>query len=130
VLVVVLVLALAPSARSRARVAHEVIDTARRDAVVLSRLRAVIARYGGAARIKSCGQPVTLLGFQSELAWVVGLNVGTLGYHPGRSIVQGIPIVLFRPDDNGWQIRPVHISASDSARCDRLRTNSVLGPGS
>ncbi len=126
--VLILVLALVPSARSRARVAHGEIDAAHHAATELTRLEAVIAKDGGAARIKACGQPVTLLGYQSELAWAVGLNVGNVGYKPGASIDQGIPIVLFKPYDGGWQVRPIHMPAAEASSCDGLRTDSELGP--
>ena len=49
-------------------------DDARVHAKQVDRLRAVVAHIGGADKVKSCGQPVSLVGFQSTLAWVVGLN--------------------------------------------------------
>ena len=123
VLVVVLVAALVPDARSRADLVHAELHAARRAAKEMTRLEAVIAKLGGAARIRACGQPVTLLGYQSELAWAVGMNVGEVGYKPGVSIRRGTPIVLLKPHDGGWQVRPYHTSSS----CDRLRTDSQLG---
>jgi hypothetical protein len=125
-LVLLLVLALVPAARSRARIAHGEINAAHHAATELARLQAVIAKDGGAAQIKACAQPVTLVGDQSELAWAIGLNVGNVGYRPGRSIDQGIPIVLFKPHDD----RPAGASdpnaRQNASRCERLRTDSQL----
>lgn len=124
-LVLVLVVALIPAARSRARVTHGELHAARSAALELTRLQAVIGKVGGATRIRSCGQPVTLVGKQSEVAWAVGLNVGNVGYRPGRSIDEGIPIVVIKPHDDGWQVRPFHTAAD--AGCRELRTDSAFG---
>ena len=59
--------------------------------------------------MRACGQPVTLVGLQSTLAWALGLNVGNVGFKPGKEISSGKPIVLFRPHGLGWQVRPIHI---------------------
>lgn len=126
-LVLALVLALAPAARSRAQTTHGELHAAHAAALALTRLQAVIASDGGAAVIKSCGQPVTLVGKQSEVAWATGLNVGNVGYRPGKSIDQGTPIILIKPHNDGWQIRPFHIPTPDTARCQKLKTNSTFG---
>ncbi len=128
-MILVLVVALVPSARSRARVAHAEFHASDHSATMLTRLEAVIAKDGGAERIRACGQPVTLLRYQSELAWAIGLNVGNVGFRPGASIDQGIPIILFKPHDDGWQVRPTHMLAADAVRCDSLKTDSELGSG-
>ncbi len=125
--VVLLVVALVPAARSRARTTHREIDDAHRGATQLSRLEAVIDRAGGAAVIKSCGQPVTELGYQSEVAWAIGLNVGSVGYRPARSIAKGTPIVLFEPVGDGWRVRPIHVRTGDASRCATLATTSAVG---
>jgi hypothetical protein len=125
-LVVLLVVALVPAARSRARATHRAIDDAHYGATQLSRLEAVIDKDGGAARIKSCGQPVTPLEFQSEVAWAIGLNVGSVGYSPAKSIATSAPIVLFEPVDNGWKVRPIHMRPGDASRCDELATSSTV----
>jgi hypothetical protein len=122
-----LVVALVPTVRSRARIAHGEIDDAHRAAKVLSRLEAVIEADGGPDAIKSCGQPVTELGNASELAWATQLNVGDVGWRPGRSIRRGLPIVFFKPHLLGWQVHPIHILAADRARCSALRTDSAFG---
>jgi hypothetical protein len=125
--VVVLIGALVPTAILRARGAGSEILMRRQAAVQIERLEAVIKRVGGAARIRACGQPVTLVGWQSTLAWEVGLNVGNVGYKPGRAIDKGEPIVLFKPHELGWQVRPIHILAADRAACSALRTDTAFG---
>ena len=67
---------------------------------------------------------MTIVGWQSTLAWEVELNVGNVGYKPGRSIRKGDPIVLFKPHKLGWQVRPIHSLASSRASCARLRTDT------
>src|SRR5262249_33553205 len=78
--------------------AHRRLNTARSEITVarfagrqIVRLQGVIAKDGGAARIVACGQPVTLVGLQSKVAWAVGMNVGNVGFRPGRAIDGGKP---------------------------------------
>ena len=123
VAVLVLLVALVPVARNRARITRGEIEDARVFAAQDNSLEAVIVREGGAARILACGQPVTDVGHQSVLAWDTGLNVGNVGFKPGRSINSGKPIVLFKAHDNGWEVRPIHTLASERSTCARLRTN-------
>ena len=118
---------LVPTARNRVRVAREEIETARVNARAIERLDAVIARLGGGSRILACGQPVSLVGFQSTLAWEVGLNVGNVGYKPGLAINGHLPIVFFKPHDYGWQVRPDHLLARTAASCSRLKTDTADG---
>ncbi len=125
--VVVLAAALVPATRSRVQEARGNYAVARAHARQVNRLRDVIARIGGPARIKACGQPVSVLGLQSALAWEVGLNVGNVGFHPGREIHRGQTIVLFRPHRVGWQVRLYNLPASAAASCRALRTDSSMG---
>jgi hypothetical protein len=121
--VAVLLLALIPAARDTLRVTRDGITNARVRANQIRRLEAVIARSGGAARIKACGQPVTFVGVQSWLAWELGMNVGFVGYKPGKSISKGLPIVLFRPHGLGWEVRPIHTVAPG---CASLKTDTTF----
>jgi hypothetical protein len=123
-LVLALVVSLIPTVRQRLRLVHAQIDEARIQTIQIQRLQAVIAADGGAARIRDCGQPVSLLGFQSILAWAIGENVGNIGFKPGRAINSGKPIVYFKPYRNGWQVRPSNMSGPDAAACNALRTDS------
>ncbi|MGZ4431894.1 MAG: hypothetical protein ACXVYV_09665, partial [Gaiellales bacterium] len=127
VAVLALLVALAPTASSRVRLVRGQISDARHSAKQIDRLHKVIDDDGGPDAIKACGQPVSLIGFQSTVAWYVGLNVGNVGYKPGRSIGRGDQIVLFKPHDNGWQVRLYNLPAPVKARCDALKTDSDFG---
>ncbi len=122
----VLIGSLIPTAVERARVAHTEVEMSRQAAVQINRLEAVIKQLGGPSRIRACGQPVTIVGWQSKLAWEVELNVGNVGYKPGRSINKGNPIVLFKPHMLGWQVRPIHTLPANRAACSSLRTDTVF----
>ena len=122
---IVLLGSLVPAARTRAGAVHEQIRQERSDTIKIKRLQAVIDRDGGGARIRACGQPVGDVGYQSILAWDLGMNVGNVGYLPGRSINQGHPIVLFKRHQLGWTVRPIHTRAPDRAKCRRLRADTA-----
>jgi hypothetical protein len=125
--VLVLLVALAPAARSRVRTTHDDLVKARAAAKRIDRLAAVIQRDGGIHRIRSCGQPVSQIGDQSTLAWELHMNVGDVGYNPGKAIDRGRPIVVFKPHKLGWQVRPYNIRASQAASCELLRTDTPFG---
>jgi hypothetical protein len=119
----ILIGSLIPTAVIRARGAHSEIVLRRHDAVRIKRLQDVIKQLGGPARIRACGQPVTLVGWQSTLAWETDLNVGNVGYKPARSIHKGNPIVLFQLHELGWRVIPIHTVPSNPA-CAGLRTDT------
>jgi hypothetical protein len=121
--VLALLVALVPFARARVRATHDELIVDRHNARLEGHLSDVIKRLG-ARRIRECGQPVTFVGFQSELAWEIGMNVGYVGYKPGKSIHKGLPIVYFKPHGYGWQVKPIHLLASDRTRCAALATET------
>jgi hypothetical protein len=123
----ILIGSLIPPAIERTRGAHSEIVKRRQAAVQIDRLQEVIKRLGGPARIRACGQPVTTVAWQSILAWEVGLNVGNVGFRPGRSIDKGNPIVLVKPHLGGWQVRPIHTLPAKRAACAGLRTDTAFG---
>jgi hypothetical protein len=125
--VALFLMALIPTARDRVHEENAELLIQRHAAKQMRRLEAVIDRLGGAARIRACGQPVTFVGFQSALAWELGLNVGYVGYKPGRSIHKGLPIVFFKSHNFGWQVRPIHSAPGRRASCALLRTDSSFG---
>lgn len=125
--VVILVAVLVPIGRQRERVLGRQVISTKRNTRLLNGIPRAIARAGGATRIKSCGKPVTFLGYQSTLAFYIDLNVGNVGYKPGREIGSGQPIVVFRPNGLGWTVRPVHLRAADQARCSALRVDTKPG---
>src|SRR6202044_2733911 len=84
--VTVLVVAVIPTAEHRVSAARAAILQRRRDALRLDRLQGVIAKLGGSAKIRSCGQPTSLVGLQSAMAYDLAMNVGYIGHRPGRLI--------------------------------------------
>jgi hypothetical protein len=124
--VAVLVGALIPTVALRLRTVRYEVRLRREAATRIRRLDDVIRRDGGPARIRACGQPVTDVEWQSTLAWETELNVGNVGFKPSRSIAKGNPIVLFKPHQLGWQVRPIHTLASNRAACARLRTDTAF----
>jgi hypothetical protein len=117
----VLVVALLPAARSRARFVHGEISYGRDFARQVDRLQHVIAGHGGAARVLACGQPVTPLEFQSALAWYVGLSVGDVNWRVSDAVRSGHPIVRFQPNGWGWAVTPIHTLDSERVGCAGLR---------
>jgi hypothetical protein len=116
---------LVPVARQRFSVARAAVAQRRQADLKIDRLAGVIARDGGAARILACGTPVSVVGYQSTLAWDLGLNVGFVGHKPANAIHRHYPIVLFKPDQLGWRVLPIHIRPGRRAVCDRLRATAL-----
>jgi hypothetical protein len=125
-IVLALVIALVPAARSTARFVHGEVSYGRLFARQVNRLADVIDRDGGAAVVRRCGLPVSSLEFQSVLAWEVGLNVGDIGWKPASALRSGRPIVLFAPTGWGWVVRPMH---TRGAGCSRLFARTPVGSG-
>lgn len=119
-IVLVLLIALVPTARTRARLAHAQIDDARIAATRLNRLQSDIKRVGGAARIRACGQPAGPLVYQSELAWALGVNVGQVSWHPAQLRAERLPLVQFTAIAGGWRIQAMNVRAVESAHCAGL----------
>jgi hypothetical protein len=108
-LVVVIVAALIPPAVSRARVERRDLHTQRARTTEIGKLSTVVARLGGPARIKPCGEPLTRLEYQTILAWTLHVNVARVGYKYGPAIASGRPIVLFTPRSHGgWRVQALH----------------------
>jgi hypothetical protein len=114
--VAALIAAVIPTASDRVAVARADIAQRRSYAHSLAHLEQAIAQLGGAHRIRSCGQPVSLLGLQSALAYELDMNGGFVGYDIGKMIRGRRPIVVFRPIAQQWRIRPMH----SPARCASL----------
>ena len=108
-LVVVIVAGLVPAAVSHARDAHRDIRAQRVRTAQINRLSSSVARYGGPARFKPCGEPLTRLEYQTILAWTLHVNVSRVGFKYGPAIASGRPIVLFTPLSNGgWKVQALH----------------------
>jgi hypothetical protein len=127
--VAALAVTLVPVGRDRVSVARQAIKQRRMTGVKIDRLASVIAVAGGPKRVLACGTPVSIGGYQSTLAWQLGLNVGFVGHKPGRAIHKGYPIVLFKPYYLGWLVIPIHTAPGQRAACATLRANSAFGRG-
>ncbi len=118
--VVALIVWMQPFIRTNSRYDHALISQAHTDAGVLSRLQDVIAADGGAGAIRACGRPYTTLGYQSTVAWYLGLNVGSVYFNPRLAPRSRQPAVMIVPDGLGWRIRAVHPAGADASACRRL----------
>jgi hypothetical protein len=125
--VLVLLGSLVPFARNTLRTDHGLVSQAHTDALVLDRLSDVIAADGGPRAIRSCGQPVSVLGNQSTLAWYLDMNVGPVGFKPGAAIDSGKPIVFFKPHEHGWIVHATNPAPATAARCALLDRSTAFG---
>ena len=112
--------ALLPAARSQLReervdLKHEHARTAE-----INRLSTVV-RTLGPARILACGQPNIPIGYQSQLAWYLGVKIGALYVGPGYLKLHPHPLVNLYPiRGGGWKVFPSHINAAAAPRCQGL----------
>jgi hypothetical protein len=106
--VVVIVAALIPTALSRARVERKDLHAQRVRTELINHLAGAINRRGGAARLRSCGEPLTRLQDQTVLAWNLRINVVKIGWKFAPAIRSGRPVVLFIPHGRGWVVRALH----------------------
>jgi hypothetical protein len=101
------VISVIPVGLSDARGEHRDLDQQRLRTRTLNLLDAEIAGYGGGARFRACGEPLTRLQYQSSLAWELDRNVANVGFKYGPAIDSKRPIVLFTPypqAGSGWLI--------------------------
>ena len=109
VLVALLALSLAPAALSHAREEHKDLRTQRVRTKEVNALAGTISRFGGAARLRPCGEPLTRLEYQTILAWNLHVNVATVGYKYTPAMHSGHPIVLYTPiSTGGWRLQALH----------------------
>jgi hypothetical protein len=109
-LVVVLVAGLVPAAISHARAERKDLHQQRARTAEISNLAPLVARLGGAARMRACGEPLTRLQYQTMLAYTLGENVNRIGFKYAQAIAHGNPIILFTPYPSGvgWKVKAVH----------------------
>jgi hypothetical protein len=106
--VVVIVAALIPTALSRARVERKDLHAQRVRTELINHLSGAINRRGGAARLRSCGEPLTRLEDQTVLAWTLRINVVKIGWKFAPAIHGRRPVVLFIPHGRSWVVRALH----------------------
>jgi hypothetical protein len=107
-LAVVIAGSLVPAAISRGRIESKDLRVQHQRTDEINRLASVINHYGGAARLRACGEPLTRLEYQTILAWQLRVNVATVGFKYTPAIQSGRPIVLFTPHSSGWKVQALH----------------------
>ncbi|MHB8657527.1 MAG: hypothetical protein ACYC91_06165 [Solirubrobacteraceae bacterium] len=119
-LVLVFAGTLLPGARQRYHLERKDLKHEQARTLEINRLSVVVRRLG-ASRILACGQPDMRIGYQSVLAWYMGVKIGQLYFSANYERLHPHPVVTFYPLSNGWKVRPSHlITAADRARCRHL----------
>jgi hypothetical protein len=115
---------LIPAARSRLRIERADLKHERLRAKWVNHLPGLIARLGGPRRLFACGQPTTIIGYQSLLAWDLGTNTGVLFWTPHLGKVDPRPVVLFQPTPHAWKVITIDVPPARRARCQSLNVVS------
>jgi hypothetical protein len=111
VLVAALVISVVPWTVSQARAEHRDLNEQRLRTRTINSLYDLVAEFGGPARFRPCGEPLTRLQYQSVVAWTLHRNVAAVGFKYGPAIASTRPIVLFTPfpqPGGSWQIKALH----------------------
>jgi hypothetical protein len=119
VAVVAFLVGLVPFAHRSVNATRAVVENQHLNAIQLSNLDRLMAKTGGAQRVLACGAPAVTLGWQSGIAWQLGLNVGSVGYGAGP-LHSGRPVVYFLAGRTHWSIRLVNTPAALESRCAGL----------
>ena len=113
---------LVPTAHSRYRVERVDLKHERARTREIGRLSVVVARLGGGARILRCGQPNMPIGYQSVLAFYMGVKIGALYFSPAYNKLHPHAHVDFYPLADGWKVVPRGLrSARDRHYCGHLK---------
>ncbi len=106
---VVLAAVLIPSALSHLRSEHRDLRDQRARTQQIKQLAGKVSALGGATLLRSCGEPLTRLEYQTTLAWTLGLNVAKVGFKYGPAVASRRPVVLFTPTPHGgWLVQALH----------------------
>ena len=122
----VLVATMIPGAIHRVRVEHADLTAQHARTHEISLLASVTSALGGAHHILDCGQPVTDVAYASTLAWLYGIDVGSVGgfqqhVEAAELANPSLPKVLFHPlAQGGWSVQPWHTRPGQVARCAGL----------
>jgi hypothetical protein len=118
VALVLFAVALIPFVRDSVSGARVVLSNQRLNAAEEDGLTALLARSGGATRVLACGAPAGALGWQSALAWQLGLNVARVGYAPRSHYTQ--PVTYFHRHGTSWTLSLLNPSPALASRCAGL----------
>ncbi|WP_249009639.1 hypothetical protein [Conexibacter sp. DBS9H8] len=97
---------------------HELLVTRQLDA-----LETAVSRAGGPTHIRACAAPLGRVGNESELAWLLGMNVGNVGHKPGVFFRKRLAAVYIRPDTplgDHWRITAINLSSRRRGRCREI----------
>jgi hypothetical protein len=83
----------------------------------LRSLQRIVDELGGAARVRRCGESLTVVEYQSALAFTLGENVSAIGIDFAKALRHSNPLLLFTPSRTGpgWTVRRVR--QPRSGRC-------------
>ena len=109
------------------RTVRRLIQDSRHSAKQIDRLHKVIDDDGGPDAIKACGQPVSLIGFQSTVAWFVNLNVGNVGFRRASRSAAATRSSCSSPTTTGGRCASTTCRAPVKAKCDQLEVDSDFG---
>jgi hypothetical protein len=126
VLIAAVLIPLVPAARNRIDVERADLKLQRERTKMVNHLPGLIAQLGGAKKLFYCGKPTSGIGWQSVLAWELGVNVGELFWTPHLNQVHHDPVVLFRDMPGAWKVVPMNIPFAKRATCDKLRVTSTV----
>jgi hypothetical protein len=112
--------AMLPGARAQYRTERHDLVHERARAVAFNHLAGVVSRLGR-KRILACGQPDTPIGYQSVLAWYMGVKIGELYVNQNVIRRHPHPLVNLYPTGTGWKVFPSHLAtAAERSRCAGL----------
>jgi hypothetical protein len=113
IVVALLVAAIVPFAISGARKEHSDVVAQHARTAEIEALPSVVDRVGGAALLRSCGEPLTRLQYQSALAFALGDNVSQVGFKYSQALAHGNPVLFMTPFESGvgWQVQAAHQTA-------------------
>ena len=75
----------------------------------------------GASHILACGTPRMPIGYQSILAWYMGIKIGVLYINLNTYALHPTTTVAFFPLRGGWRVFPSHVTPATEPRCHGLR---------
>ena len=129
-LVLILTIALAPSAVARMRTESTDLKHERGRSTDINMLGPLIAKLGGPSHIRHCGNPAVEVAWVSSLAWWLHMDVGFLTRHTSDAINSTRPHIVFTPSSRGgWVVTPYHLRQHNAAACRQLHSRFEVMPG-
>jgi hypothetical protein len=128
--VLILAVALVPSALARVRTERTDLKHERARTTQIKMLGPLIAKLGGPTHIRHCGNPAADVAWVSSLAWWLHMDVGFITRHPAKVISGTRPSILFKPlPRGGWAVVPYHLRHHNAAVCRLVHARFALMTG-